>query len=243
MNALLIAIQFLTRLPTPGRLAFDGEQLGRSLLWYPTVGLLLGILLWLLQMLLGATPLLLQAALLLAVWVALTGALHLDGFADSVDAWVGGQGDSARTLEIMKDPRSGPMAVTALVLLLLLKFVAVYCLLQQEQVATLLLAPWLARGLLPVLLLSTPYVRPGGLGSALVEHLPRDLLPRVLLVNALVMLLFGWVAVYGLLIAGLGFCLLRHLMMARLQGTTGDSAGAMVELIEVALLVGWVVLL
>ena len=56
--------------------------------------------------------------------IALTGGLHLDGLADSADAWVGGFGDRARTLEIMKDPRSGPAGVTAIVSLLLLKCAA-----------------------------------------------------------------------------------------------------------------------
>jgi adenosylcobinamide-GDP ribazoletransferase len=54
------------------------------------------------------------AALLLAVWVLLTGGLHLDGLADTADAWIGGQGDRDRTLAIMKDPRSGPIAIVAI---------------------------------------------------------------------------------------------------------------------------------
>jgi adenosylcobinamide-GDP ribazoletransferase len=54
------------------------------------------------------------AALVLILWVWSTGALHLDGLADSADAWVGGLASRERTLEIMKDPRSGPAAVTAI---------------------------------------------------------------------------------------------------------------------------------
>ena len=112
-----VALQFLTRLPV--RLAGmpSPQQIGRSLLWYPLVGLLIGLLLFALQQLLGGLSLMLQAALLLAVWVGVSGGLHLDGLADSADAWVGGFGDRARTLEIMKDPRSGPIAVVVLVLL------------------------------------------------------------------------------------------------------------------------------
>ena len=120
MLPLLIALQFLTSLPIRLPAMPTPRQQGRSLLHYPAVGLFLGALLWLAALLLeGASPLL-QAALLLALWVALTGALHLDGLADSADAWLGGFGDPARTLEIMKDPRSGPIAVVVLVLLLLL---------------------------------------------------------------------------------------------------------------------------
>src|SRR5690606_7673193 len=126
---LLIALQFLTRLPVrlPGMP--EAQQIGRSLLWYPLVGLLLGGLLLALHGLLGATPALLQAAILLAVWAGLSGGLHLDGLADSADAWVGGLGDRERTLAIMKDPRSGPIAVVVLLLVLLLKFAALAVLL------------------------------------------------------------------------------------------------------------------
>ena len=130
MMPLLIALQFLTRLPVSLPGMPTPEQMGRSLLWYPTIGLLLGLLLWLAHLLLGQTPAVLQAAIILAMWVGLSGALHLDGLADTADAWVGGFGDRERTLAIMKDPRSGPIAVVVLMLLLLLKLVALFTLLQ-----------------------------------------------------------------------------------------------------------------
>jgi adenosylcobinamide-GDP ribazoletransferase len=237
MTPLLIALQFLTRLPIslPGMPA--AQQVGRSLLWYPVVGLLLGLLLLALQQLLDGAPLLLQAALLLAVWVGITGGLHLDGLADTADAWVGGFGDRQRTLEIMKDPRSGPIAVVVLVLVLLLKFAALVALLQAGEGALLLLVPWLARGLLPLLFLTTPYVRVGGLGQALAEHLPRQQLPWLLAAHVAALLLFGWAGGLALLVAGLLFVWLRQLMLQRLGGTTGDTAGALLELVECAVLV------
>ena len=120
MTPWLIALQFLTRLPVSLPGMPTPEQMGRSLLWYPAVGLLLGLLLWLAHLLLGQTPGVLQAAIILALWVGLSGGLHLDGLADTADAWVGGFGDRERTLTIMKDPRSGAIAVVVLVLLLLL---------------------------------------------------------------------------------------------------------------------------
>jgi adenosylcobinamide-GDP ribazoletransferase len=237
MIPLLIAIQFLTSLPVrlPGMPS--PQELGRSLLWYPVVGLLIGLLLYALDALLSGTPLLLHAALLLAAWVALSGALHLDGLADSADAWLGGFGDRERTLIIMKDPRSGPIAVVTLVIVLLLKFAALAALIEEQHASVLLLAPWLARGLLPLLFMTTPYVRAGGLGQALAEHLPRERLPLVLGLHAVAMLLFGWTAVV-LLVAGIAlFAWLRQRMIARLGGTTGDTAGAMVELVECGVVV------
>ncbi|MBD9424255.1 adenosylcobinamide-GDP ribazoletransferase [Pseudomonas sp. PDM15] len=234
---LLIALQFLTRLPVRLRGMPEAQQIGRSLLWYPLVGLLLGGLLLALHLLLGSTPALLQAAILLAVWIGLSGGLHLDGLADTADAWVGGYGDRERTLAIMKDPCSGPIAVVVLLLVLLLKFAALVVLLEGGAWAGLLLAPWLGRTLLPLLFLTTAYVRAGGLGAALSEHLPRERLPLVLAVHGLAMLLLGFSGVLALLAAALVFWLLRRAFFARLGGTTGDTAGALLELGECAVLV------
>lgn len=236
MSAFLIALQFLTRLPVSLPGMPTPAQVGRSLLWYPLVGLLLGVLLWGAHLLLGQTAMALQAAIILALWVGLSGGLHLDGLADTADAWVGGFGDRERTLAIMKDPRSGPIAVVVLVLLLLLKYAALLTLLQAGQGACLILLPWLGRSLLPVLLVTTPYVRAGGLGQALVEHAPRQQLPWVLAVHLLLMLAFGWQALLAAASALLLFAWTRRALLRRLGGTTGDTAGALVELAECGML-------
>ncbi|MCE5976127.1 adenosylcobinamide-GDP ribazoletransferase [Pseudomonas sp. JR33AA] len=230
-----IALQFLSSLPVslPGMPA--PREVGRSLLYYPLVGLLFGLLLWSASHLLQGTPSPLHAALLLTLWVLLSGALHLDGLADSADAWLGGFGDRERTLRIMKDPRSGPIAVVTLVLVLLLKFCALWVLVGQGIGAQLLLAPLIGRAAMLGLFLGTPYVRPGGLGQALAEHMPRRAAGWVLLVCVLFSLfLGGWTVLLALAV----FAWLRHLMCRRLGGTTGDTAGALLELLELAVVLG-----
>ena len=234
-----IALQFLSSLPIrlPGMP--EPQALGRSLLFYPLVGLLFGAILWALNGLLLGTPLLLHAALLLTVWVLLSGALHLDGLADSADAWLGGFGDRERTLTIMKDPRSGPIAVVTLVLVLLLKFAALLALIEQQQALALLIVPLIGRSALLGIFLTTPYVRPGGLGQALADHLPRSAGKQVLALSAMAcVLIAGLSGVVAVVLATLGFVWLRQVMLRRLGGTTGDTAGAMLELLEVAVLVG-----
>lgn len=234
-----IALQFLSSLPVrlPGMPT--PQESGRSLLFYPLVGLLFGGILWALNWLLLGTPLLLHAALLLCVWVLLSGALHLDGLADSADAWLGGFGDRARTLTIMKDPRSGPMAVITLVLVLLLKFAALLALIEQQHAVVLIIVPLIGRGAMLGLFLTTPYVRAGGLGQALADHLPRLAGKQVLVVSALAcVLIAGLSGVLAVALAALVFVWLRHVMLRRLGGTTGDTAGALLEILEVAVLVG-----
>ncbi|MCD5985040.1 adenosylcobinamide-GDP ribazoletransferase [Pseudomonas sp. CDFA 610] len=236
-----IALQFLGSFPIrlPGMPR--PEETGRSLLFYPLVGVLFGIVLMSLNALLAGAPLMLHAALLLCAWVLLSGGLHLDGLADSADAWLGGFGDRERTLTIMKDPRSGPIAVVALVLVLLLKFTAILALIENHHGIALLLAPLIGRSAMLGLFLCTPYVRAGGLGQALADHLPRGAARQVLLASAAAcMLLAGWSGLAAVVASIACFLWLRQVMIRRLGGTTGDTAGALLELLEVVVLLAMV---
>ncbi|WP_057922427.1 adenosylcobinamide-GDP ribazoletransferase [Lysobacter capsici] len=239
MQALLAAIGFLTRIPVPARVFEQPRAQSRSLAWYPAVGLLIGGVLCALAWALQTRPPLLSAALLLTAWVALTGALHLDGLADSADAWVGGmRADAAasreRTLEIMKDPRSGPLGVVAVVLALLLKFAALASL-PAPAWAALLLAPLLARTGLTLAFLMLPYVRSGGLGQALVDA-PRAACWVAVAIAVGGCALAGWRGGLAVGVAAMVFAIWRRACLRRLQGMTGDACGALTELIEAAVL-------
>ncbi len=234
-RGLLVALQFLTRLPLRVEPAPSATELGQSLLWYPLVGALLGLLL--VVAVIPALPLPLHAALLLGLWVIASGALHLDGLADCADAWIGGHGDRERTLAIMKDTHAGSMAVVAIVVVLLSKFAALLALLEQGAGWTLWLAPLLARAAMPALFASTPYVRSQGLGSALAEQLPRNMAWIVVSLALASTAAAGIDGVFAALCAVAAFALLRRAFMRRLGGFTGDCAGAAVELTELTVLV------
>lgn len=234
MRSFWLALQFLTRLPTPALHDIQAQQVGRSLIWYPLVGLLLGAILYGAAWLLQGQPPLLTAAILLALWVGLSGALHLDGLADTADAWVGGMGNRERTLEIMKDPASGPMGVSAVLVVLLLKFAALVAL----PPVALLLIPALARSGTALLFVTTRYVRPGGIGEALARHSPRvAVIIGALLVTAAALFIWQWHGAILLIASALLWWLLRHALIKRLGGFTGDTAGAMLELLECLALV------
>lgn len=233
----LVALQFLTALPVRSDTPPSADFAGRSLVYYPVVGLLIGALLAVLGEVLDASTALPGAALLLAMWVLLTGALHLDGLADSADAWVGGFGDRDRTLAIMKDPCCGPVAVVVLVVVLLLKFTALVQLLYADPREALVLAPVAGRAAVVYLFLTTPYVRVHGLGSVLTKHLPRRACAvAVAATLAMALLVIGTAAIWPLLAAAAMFLILRRLMLRRLQGTSGDTAGALIELTETVVL-------
>ncbi|WNL45438.1 adenosylcobinamide-GDP ribazoletransferase [Dyella sp. BiH032] len=230
---LLVAIGFLTRIPVPRQAFADASARTRSLCWYPAVGLLLGTLLCVFAWAIRAWPPMLAAAATLAAWVALTGALHLDGLADSADAWIGGLGDRERTLAIMKDPRSGPGGVVAVVLVLLLKFAA---LASAPSWPGLLLAPLLGRTALTVAFLVVPYVRAGGIGEGL-RGAPRASCLSMVVLAAVGCLCLGGPGVASLTATLVVFAIWRRACLRRLGGMTGDTCGALAELTEAAVLV------
>jgi adenosylcobinamide-GDP ribazoletransferase len=232
-NSFRFALKFLTRIPVTLDEVLSDEELGRSTLFYPLVGLIIGGLLLLLFWPLAGHDSGVVAALTLIVWVLLTGGLHLDGLADSADAWVGGHKDPERTLEIMKDPRSGPAAVVFVVLLLILKFAALSTLIEAQAWLALLLAPFLGRVTIIALMLTTPYVRPQGIASELYKQIPRVELTGLLLASLLIVILvLAWWGIVLLGATGLLFYLMRSLMLKRIGGTTGDTLGAAIEVTE-----------
>ncbi|WP_133512540.1 adenosylcobinamide-GDP ribazoletransferase [Candidatus Thiosymbion oneisti] len=256
-RSFLIAARFLTRLPMPDPGPVSDPDLGHSAVFFPLVGLLLGLMVWALMVWSlsmlpaefsgpdpnraafgGHSPSYgLAAALVLVAWVGLTGGLHLDGLADTADAWIGGLGDRNRTLEIMQDPSSGPFGVMALVLVLLCKWAALSALMTTGAVVSLIWIPVLARTQLLILFLTTPSARPDGMGAVVRAHLPRTAAWAWLVVTLVASALFLGTEWPGLVVAaGVLFLLLRRFVMTRLGGFSGDTAGALVELSEALML-------
>lgn len=243
LRSFYIALSFLTRIPTPIKGDVTQSQIGQSIVFYPLVGALMGLIFFLIAQitLFFSTDFSsdVLAAVLLIVWVLITGGLHLDGLADSADAWIGGQNDRERTLEIMKDPYCGPIAVAVIVLVLLLKWVALSQLLKTDYSAFLIVVPMLSRSVIIVLFMTTVYVRDSGLGTAFLDYMPEEkILWSVLFVSAICYLIFG--GVFSMILVALSVVVLRIMMIKRIGGMTGDTLGASVEIAEAVALLGLV---
>jgi len=240
----VLALVFLTRIPVPVWFRPQPEEWGRSVFFFPWVGLVIGLMMASLYALFPYADPGVLAALLLTIWVLTTGGLHLDGLADAADAWAGGAGDRDRILAIMKDPRSGPMAVVVTVLVLLAKFATLQVVVEYGAWKVLLWVPVLGRAAILLMLITTPYVRPYGIGMDHAGYLPRIPCIGILLVIAVVTVLeLRWDGTALLSALGIGFILLRQELLKRLGGTTGDTLGASCELIEAATLVILVLLI
>lgn len=238
----LIAVQFMTTIPIKLPCLPSREQNALSMLFYPVIGLMIGGVLWLVASYVQL-PMMLLSCAVMVVWVWLTGGLHLDGLADTADAWVGGFGDRQRTLTIMKDPNTGAMGVIAIVLCLALKWAAVYCLLELDAVLALLFVPMLGRMSALALFATTPYVRQHGLGSAL-QDVPKYLLWLVMLGFGAAVFALSWqMAVVMIGVWAVMLAWLRWRFVGRIGGITGDTVGASIEVVEVAMLVAVVAVL
>lgn len=237
MKGLRLALSFLTVLPVGPRGPWPG--LGPALPYFPLVGLLIGLTLLGVDLaiagLLGPYG---RAALIVALWAALTGGLHLEGLADAADGLLASRPPQER-LEIMRDPAVGAFGAAAVGLVLLLKFGLLADLSGQAPRPALAVAPLAARhGVLgPMGLL--PYARPEGLGQGSKGAAARAFALTALPVSAVGYLVAGpaALAAAGLALgAGLGLGLFAR---RRLGGLTGDVYGAIIEIGEVFALAGF----
>lgn len=242
MRGFLAALQFLTVLPLPGDHQPGETDWGQATAWYPAVGLLLGALLagldWGLRWLLPGGV---AAALVLVAWVALSGALHLDGFVDCCDALLVPV-SRERRLEILRDVHAGTFGIVGAVLLLLTKYAALVALPAAIRPAALFLIPTLGRWGMTIALLLYPYARSGpGLGQRARAGAGRLQLAIASGTALLVTGLSGWLGL-GWAAAGLmGLTLFLVLAIAgwvrvKLGGLTGDVYGAICEVGETAAL-------
>jgi adenosylcobinamide-GDP ribazoletransferase len=232
VRGLVAAIGFFTRIPTGGRAQVD--DLPAALPWMPLLGLLFGGLGAALALLAGSRARL-CAVLIIALWAALSGGLHLDGLADVCDA-LGSSRRGAEAQRILKDPHVGAYAVIGVVLVLLLQVEAAATVLARGRADAILCAPLVARvvPLAALKLLPAPAHVTGGLGFH-ARTADWRLVAGACALAILAALLLG-PAVAALSAIGVG--LLAAFAIARpLGGVTGDVCGAAIELASAAYLV------
>ena len=248
----LVAIQFLTRLPIPSFSHYEPQWLHQSSRYFPAVGLLIGVLcagvFWLGSILF--TPLV-AAVISTAFGIKLTGAFHEDGLADSCDG-LGGGLTRERTLEIMKDSRLGTYGVLGLVSALLLKISLLAAMPVSVAIVALIIGHTASRLFCISLLTLLPYG--GEIEHAKAKPMAQQLTPLQALYSS------GWLILAIVLVTiispntmqqvGLGKWLLalalaliatdymRRLLCRRLDGYTGDGLGATQQLSEIAIYVG-----
>ncbi|BCB07523.1 adenosylcobinamide-GDP ribazoletransferase [Vreelandella venusta] len=235
---LILALQFLTRIPLPIACPWTPATRRWAIRAYPLVGLLIGSVLALSALLLSfiASPAPITALLLLSLWVALSGGLHLDGVMDLADA-LGSNQPLERRWEIMKDAQIGSFGILALLFLLAWKGVLLWALVAyQAPLWWLVAVPALGRLAGVALLILTPCAHSKGLAwswqqSLSVRDVGHALLPLVLL-GAVSPAWFAWGVIIIVWVA-----IARKALLRLFNGINGDMVGATIEGGELWLLV------
>lgn len=251
-----VAVGMFTILPVPVSAPVDEDTASRAVLWLPAVGLLLSVPAAGVLLLVDAggegAPLrrLLGAVLAVTVFGVLTGGLHLDGLADTVDG-LASRRPRGQALEIMRSGDTGPLGVAALVMTVLLQVAALAALPGRLAVAGLVLAAVTAR---TAVVLATgpgfPPARPGGFGALVAGRTPARARVTAVIVLAAAAAACGELAggtalavrllaasAAGLLTAA-GVC---RAARKRLGGLTGDVFGAVIEITTAVTLITLIV--
>jgi len=232
------ALKFLTIIPIPWRRGASPEELGRSIGYFPVVGIIIGLILaglnWLLGLLL---PSIVVNALLIVSMVVISGALHLDGFVDTCDGIAGHKTVEDRW-RVMHDSRAGAFGIVGVVLLLLVKYASLNSVPENLLMVTLVLMPVVSRWAMVYTIFAYPYARPAGLGKIFKQEASWQRFTAATLIAlavavvlarlaGLVIMISIWVIVVGM----------AAYLKRKFAGLTGDTYGAISEVTEVCVLI------
>lgn len=233
LRQFLLAVQFLTRLPVPNRLATTEAELGRAAAFFPLVGVIVGgstAGVYLLAARVVSPPVAILLALVFAAFI--TSGFHEDGLADTFDG-LGGGWTKDRALEIMRDSRIGAYGALALIFLILGKFITLTELGSEHVWRWLIVAHVAARWTVLPLCKWLPYARPEGQGKLVAKQITSIALLIGSLTFLLTLLLFPWrTAIIALAMTIVVTFLSGLYYKRRLGGITGDCLGATNQITE-----------
>jgi len=236
---LTVAFALLTRLPLPDLPKEGFANQARAGWAFGLVGAVVGLIagvVGLFAMWLGL-PDNAAAGLVLMAMIVVSGAMHEDGLADTADGLWGGT-SPARRLEIMKDSAIGTYGVLALILSLGLRWAALSLLIGQSLLAVILV-PALSRAFMPLVMSALPHARASGLSHQVGRPGPVLSCGAALAMAGLALAILGGSAIVPLVLAGMAVGGVAMLARAKIAGQTGDILGAVQQVAEIALLLGF----
>lgn len=239
MKGFLFALQFLTIIPVKMEQAED-RRIKEAIIYFPLVGLLIGLVLTAADRLLSCLNpgQLCINTMLLILLALLTGGLHLDGLADTFDAISSGK-KKEEMLKIMRDPHIGTMGTLSLFLTVILEIVLLSAISIDSKRSSLLLMCVLSRWSMALAMFLFPYARQEGKAQAFFKNTNFKNSSLALAIT-LFLIVTLW-QLKGILILGasaLGTYLAGKFISGKIGGITGDTLGAMNELVEVIVLFG-----
>ena len=236
MKKFLIALQFLTILPVKIKTEVREKDIGRSLVCFPIVGLLIGLILALIFYAVAFLPNLVTVTLVLVSSIIITGAIHLDGFADTCDGFYGSK-PKEKMLQIMRDSRIGAMGVIGIVSILLLKFTLLASIPQSIPWKPLILMAVFARWSQVLACHTSKYARKEGKAKYFIEYdSKKEFLGSTFFMILLFLLLMKLNGIILLILSLTPVILFINYAKRKIGGMTGDTIGATSEIAEIAVL-------
>ena len=235
MKSLILMIQFFTRIPIKLDVNASDKDFSRGIIYFPFVGLIVGLFNYGIYYLVSFFD---NRILGLIFWlisnILITGAIHLDGLADTCDGLFSAR-DKQRMLEIMKDSRVGTNGVIAIILDLILRLGILYSLSNAAKASAILLGPVVAKTLVLLLMGISKYARTeGGMGGLFYSHMSLQRLIVGITSGVLIVLFFGlWKAIAALIPSLIFILIFRKMVVDKIDGMTGDTLGAASEVSEI----------
>jgi len=237
MVPFLLAWQFLSIIPVKVKKTSD-QDLAQSLVYFPVAGLLLGLILAGLKIILGAlgmNPLSLVMVLVVAL-IALTGGIHLDGLADTLDAFLSRK-NKEEMLAIMRDSHAGVMGILGIVSAVLLKIALFFSLQNSLLPMALIISCLLSRWALVYAIFLFPYARKEGKAGVYFSGITRKIFTLCTIITlACLLILAGFKGLIILIVCAAGIYLFGRFSCKKIGGLTGDVLGAINEIAEIAVL-------
>ncbi len=232
-----VAIDFLTVVPVRPLVISELREVGESAWAFPLVGALIGLILaafhWLCYLFFPPSV---TSILVVTLWIILTGGLHLDGWADCMDALPAAVAPERRR-RILKDPRLGSFGALGLVIVLLLKIATISVATPPNLV--LLLAPMLGRWMIIVTAFNAQ-VGDHGMAAGFGASITKGSVFWASVTLSPILIFFGFKALIYIMTTYLVCRLFKGIAEKRLGRINGDVLGAVCELAEVATLVVYV---
>lgn len=234
MKQLFIALQFLTILPVKIKSEIKERDFGASLIYFPLVGAFIGLLLVSVIIIFGFLPYLVRVALVLITYIIITGAIHLDGFADTCDGFYAGR-SKEEVLAIMRDSHIGTMGVIGLVCLLLFKFTLLISIPEETLWKFLVTMVAFGRWSQVFACYASKYARQEGKARYFIEYAgAKEILLATLFTLGLFFMLLEIKGLVSFFIPALTVFLFVNFAKRKAGGMTGDTIGATSELAEVS---------
>ena len=237
----IILIQFMTRIPIPLKISYSEKKLGKSIKFFPLVGLIIGLILYFSNFLITVYlknifyNKTITAIFLIILEILIVGIIHIDGLADTFDGLFS-YAKKEKMLEIMKDSRIGTNGTVVLILYFITKTVLI-----SEIITTnpkyLIIFPIIARLSTPVNAGFSNYARKSGMSNAIISE--NGIFEAIFSLALSIILVFYIIGIKGIVAISIAFIFIIIFMLnvrKKIDGITGDTMGACLELTSILVL-------